>query len=187
MLITIRQRILPLFFFLISSPSCSSKGRHAFLGRRGRLPFLAGVVGCLFGRSGSMPFFARFFGILAILRVCVRVAVVEFLWSFTVLTDPGQNGHTPKWPHPKWTQNFWLPKRPQPKWPHCIGQNGHIGRIGNQSKRPHSKRATTRMATLSGPFWSVAVLTGSRPNQGWESTHLVTPVPPGWCLLHYIA
>ena len=43
--------------------------------------------------------------------------------------DPGQNGHTPKRPHPQGPQNLWLPKWPQPKGHSSFGQNCHISRL----------------------------------------------------------
>ena len=64
------------------------------------------------------------------------------------LWDPGQNGHTPKWPHPKRPQHFWLPKRPQPKRPHCIGQNGHIGRITTKTAKLHLVKTATKGGSL---------------------------------------
>ena len=63
-------------------------------------------------------------------------------------TDPGQNGHTPKRPHPKRPQLFWLPKRPQPKRPHCIGQNGHTGRITTKTAKLHSVKTATQGGSL---------------------------------------
>ena len=62
--------------------------------------------------------------------------------------DPGQNGHTPKWPLPKRPQNFWLPKRPQPKWPHCIGQNGHIGWVTTKTAKLHLVKTATKGGSL---------------------------------------
>ena len=62
--------------------------------------------------------------------------------------DPGQNGHTPKRPHPKRPQHFWLPKRPQPKRPHCIGQNGHIGRITTKTVKLHLVKTATKGGSL---------------------------------------
>ena len=62
--------------------------------------------------------------------------------------DPGQNGHTPKRPHPKRPQLFWLPKRPQPKRPHCIGQNGHTGRITTKTAKLHLVKTATQGGSL---------------------------------------
>ena len=62
--------------------------------------------------------------------------------------DPGQNGHTPKRPHPKRPQLFWLPKRPQPKQPHCIGQNGHTGRITTKTATLHLVKTATKGGSL---------------------------------------
>ena len=72
-------------------------------------------------------------------------------WTYVnnILTpDPGQNGHTPKRPHPKRPQLFWLPKRPQPKRPHCIGQNGHTGRITTKTAKLHLVKTATKGGSL---------------------------------------
>ena len=70
------------------------------------------------------------------------------LLQATVGGDPGQNGHTPKRPHPKRPQLFWLPKRPQPKRPHCIGQNGHTGRITTKTAKLHLVKTATQGGSL---------------------------------------
>ena len=58
----------------------------AFFGRRDRLPFLAGEVDCLFfDWRGRLPFWQAFFSAWWWYCACVRVAVVELLWSVTVL------------------------------------------------------------------------------------------------------
>ena len=62
--------------------------------------------------------------------------------------DPGQNGHTPKRPHPKRPQLFWLPKRPQPKRSHCIGHNGHTGRITTKTATLHLVKTATKGGSL---------------------------------------
>ena len=72
-------------------------------------------------------------------------------WSHTTLNDipdPGQNGHTPKRPHSKRSQHFWLQKRPQPKRPHCIGQNGHTGRITTKTAKLHLVKTATKGGSL---------------------------------------
>ena len=78
------------FFFILLSSSASSSfmfflGLTAIFGRRGRLSFWAGEVDCNFVAGGRLPFRQDFFHIVVILRACVRVAVVEFLWSVTDL------------------------------------------------------------------------------------------------------
>ena len=86
-------------------------------------------------------------------NVCFCVYPPVHVWK-----DPGQNGHTPKWPHPKRPQNFLLPKRPQRKDHYqnghiAFGQNGHRGRITTKTATLHSVKShggtfTTKTATL---------------------------------------
>ena len=80
--------------------------------------------------------------------------VFDFSSSPIANADPGQNGHTPKRPHPKRPQNFLLPKQPQPKRPNCIWskrpqredhyQNGHTA-FGQNGR---TGRTTTKTATI---------------------------------------
>ena len=88
----------------------------------------------------------------------------RWLWGGGIGGDPGQNGHTPKWPHPKRPQNILLPKRP-----HCIWlkrpqrkdhyQNGHIA----FGQKGHRGRITTKTATLH--FVKRATEGGSLPKR----------------------
>ena len=89
----------------------------------GRLPFLAGEVGCLFfGRRGRLPFLAggrlpfrqNFFRVVVILRACVGVAVAEFLCSVTDLTKDES-------PHTGYTFTPWVVSFTPPSIEHQVG------------------------------------------------------------------
>ena len=80
--------------------------------------------------------------------VVIQLGVTYTYKYNPIVKDPGQNGHTPKRPHPKRPQLFWLPKRPQPKRPHCIGQNGHTGRITTKTAKLHLVKTATQGGSL---------------------------------------
>ena len=128
--------------------------------RRGRLPFLAGEVDCLFWQEVGCLFRQDFFRVVVILRACVRVAVAEILCSVTDLTKDES-------PHTGYTFTPWVVSFTPPSIEHQVGGSSILRLFRRTCREPWDRFSVSRLGSLAGVVTRNRVLNSGHPSKYW--------------------